>query len=91
MRTTSYNKMINYNVSIPEVDIPIFESLFKKYNVIVEPVHIVSDTIQEYIPNKETVEAIEEGDALVKKYKKGLVKGYTNAKQMFNDILEEDE
>ena len=51
----------------------------------------MSDTIEEYIPNKETIEAIEEGDALVKKYKKGLVKGYTNAKQMFNDILEEDE
>ena len=44
--------MINYNVSIPEVDIPIFESLFKKYNVIAEPVHIVSDAIEEYIPNK---------------------------------------
>ena len=90
MRTTNYN-MINYNVSIPEAEVPIFESLFKKYNVIAEPVHIVSDAIEEYVPNKETIEAIEEGDALVKKYKKGLVKGYTNAKQMFNDILEEDE
>ena len=90
MRTVNYNKMVNYNVSIPEGDVPMFESLFKKYNVIVEPT-IVAEPVEEYIPNKETVEAIEEGDALVKKYKKGLVKGYTNAKQMFNDILEEDE
>ena len=34
---------------------------------------------------------IEEGDMLVEKYKKGLVKGYTNAKEMFNDILSEDD
>ena len=54
--------MINYNVSIPEVDIPIFESLFKKYNVIVEPVNIVAEPIEEYVPNKKTIEAIEEGD-----------------------------
>ena len=39
---------------------------------------------------KKTIEAIEEGDMLVKKYKKGLVKGYTNTKEMFNDILSED-
>ena len=90
MRTTNYN-MINYNVSIPEAEVPIFESLFKKYNVIVEPVNIVAEPIEEYVPNKKTIEAIEEGDMLVAKYKKGLVKGYTNAKQMFNDILEEDE
>ena len=90
MRTTNYN-MINYNVSIPEAEVPIFESLFKKYNVIVEPVNAVAEPIEEYVPNKKTIEAIEEGDMLVAKYKKGLVKGYTNAKQMFNDILEEDE
>ncbi|SQA78210.1 MULTISPECIES: flagellar motor switch protein FliM [Capnocytophaga] len=89
MRTTNY-KMMNYNVSIPEVDMPIFESLFKKYNVIVKPVHI-SEPTEEYVPNKKTIEAIEEGDMLVEKYKKGLVKGYTNAKEMFNDILSEDD
>ena len=50
MRTTNY-KMKNYNVSIPEVDMPIFESLFKKYNVIVKPVHI-SEPTEEYVPNK---------------------------------------
>ena len=85
MRTTNYN-MINYNVSIPEAEVPIFESLFKKYNVIVEPVNIVAEPIEEYVPNK-TIEAIEEGDMLVAKYKKGLVKGYTNAKEMLNDIF----
>ena len=89
MRTTNY-KMMNYNVSIPEVDMPIFESLFKKYNVIVKPVYI-SEPTEEYVPNKKTIEAIEEGDMLVEKYKKGLVKGYTNAKEMFNDILSEDD
>lgn len=51
MRTTNYN-MINYNVSIPEAEVPIFESLFKKYNVIVEPVNIVAEPIEEYVPNK---------------------------------------
>ena len=90
MRTTNYN-MINYNVSIPEAEVPIFESLFKKYNVIVEPVNIVAEPIEEYVPNKKTIEAIEEGDMLVEKYKKGLVKGYTNTKEMFNDILSEDD
>ena len=44
MRTTNYN-MINYNVSIPEAEVPIFESLFKKYNVIVEPVNAVAEPI----------------------------------------------
>lgn len=86
MRTTNYN-MINYNVSIPEAEVPIFESLFKKYNVVVEPVNIVAEPIEEYVPNKKTIEAIEEGDMLVAKYKKGLVKGYTNAKEMLNDIF----
>lgn len=86
MRTTNYN-MINYNISIPEAEVPIFESLFKKYNVIVEPVNIVAEPIEEYVPNKKTIEAIEEGDMLVAKYKKGLVKGYTNAKEMLNDIF----
>ena len=86
MRTTNYN-MINYNVSIPEAEVPIFESLFKKYNVIVEPVNIVAKPIEEYVSNKKTIEAIEEGDMLVAKYKKGLVKGYTNAKEMLNDIF----
>ena len=86
MRTTNYN-MINYNVSIPEAEVPIFESLFKKYNVIVEPVNTVAEPIEEYVPNKKTIEAIEEGDMLVAKYKKGLVKGYTNAKEMLNDIF----
>lgn len=90
MRTTNYN-MINYNVSIPEAEVPIFESLFKKYNVIVEPVNIVAEPIEEYVPNKKTIESIEEGDMLVAKYKKGLVKGYTNAKEMLNDILSEDD
>ena len=90
MRTTNYN-MINYNVSIPEAEVPIFESLFKKYNVIVEPVNAVAEPIEEYVPNKKTIEAIEEGDMLVAKYKKGLVKGYTNEKEMLNDILSEDD
>ena len=86
MRTTNYN-MINYNVSIPEAEVPIFESLFKKYNVIVEPVNIVAEPIEEYVPNKNTIDAIEAGDMLVANYQKGLVKGYTNAKEMLNDIF----
>ena len=86
MRTTKYN-MIKYKVSIQEAEVPMFESIFKKYNVIVEPVNIVAEPIEEYVPNKKTIEAIEEGDMLVAKYKKGLVKGYTNAKEMLNDIF----
>lgn len=56
MRTTNY-KMMNYNVSIPEVDMPIFESLFKKYNVIVKPLHI-SEPTEEYVPNKKLLKLL---------------------------------
>ena len=70
MRTTNY-KMMNYNVSIPEVDMPIFESLFKKYNVIVEPAHIVAEPMEDYTPNEETIKAIEEGN---KEYQEGKLK-----------------
>ena len=90
MRTVNYNKMVNYNVSIPEGDVPMFESLFKKYNVIVEPT-IVAEPVEEHIPNKETIKAIEEGRIELAKYKKGLVKGYTNAQELINDILSEED
>jgi len=90
MRTVNYNKMVNYKVSIPEGDVPMFESLFKKYNVIVEPT-IVAEPVEEYIPNKETIKAIEEGRTELAKYKKGLVKGYTNAQELINDILSEED
>ena len=38
----NYNRMVNYNISVPDVNVPIVESLFKKYNVIVEPAPIGS-------------------------------------------------
>jgi len=57
---------------------------------IVEPT-IVAEPVEEYIPNKETIKAIEEGRTELAKYKKGLVKGYTNAQELINDILSEED
>jgi hypothetical protein len=48
-------------------------------------------TEEDYTPNEETISAIEEGDRLVEQYKKGLIKAHTDIKQMFNDILTEDD
>lgn len=86
MRTTNYNpegiKMFGYNIHIPETDIVVFESLFEKYNIKVEPIQ------ESYTPNKQTAKAIEKG---LEEHQKGLLKGYTNAKAMMNDILSEDD
>ena len=43
--------------------------------------------IEKAIPNKETIEAIEEGKKLIEKHKKGL----KSAEELFNEILSEDE
>ena len=62
------------------------------YNTnISEPANVVAEPKEIYEPNEKTIEAIEEGDSLVEKYKKGVVKGYTNARDMFNDIFSDDD
>ncbi|WP_304337005.1 flagellar motor switch protein FliM [Capnocytophaga leadbetteri] len=86
MRTANYNRMVNYNISVPDVNVPIVESLFKKYNVIVEPEPIVAEPMGNYTPNEETIRAIEEGR---REYEQGLLKGYTNIDELFN-ALEND-
>ena len=86
MRTVNYNRMVNYNISVPDVNVPIVESLFKKYNVIVEPAPIVAEPMDNYTPNEETIRAIEEGR---REYEQGLLKGYTNIDELFN-ALEND-
>jgi hypothetical protein len=43
---------------------------------------------EEYIPNEETKRAIEEG---LKEKEAGILKGYTDIRQMFDDILEDNE
>ena len=86
MRTANYNRMVNYNISVPDVNVPIVESLFKKYNVIVEPAPIVVEPMGNYTPNAETIRAIEEGR---REYEQGLLKGYTNIDELFN-ALEND-
>ena len=52
MEAVSYNRMVNYHISVPDVNVPIVESLFKKYNVIVEPAHIVAEPMEDYTPNE---------------------------------------
>lgn len=74
--------MVNYNVSIPKENAPMFESLFKKYNVIAEPT-AVAEPVEEYIPNEETIRAIEEGR---REYREGLLKGYKNLDELFSDL-----
>ncbi|MFC2468057.1 MAG: flagellar motor switch protein FliM, partial [Capnocytophaga endodontalis] len=74
MEAVSYNRMVNYHISVPDVNVPIVESLFKKYNVIVEPAHIVAEPMEDYTPNEETIKAIGEGN---KEYQEGKLKAYT--------------
>ena len=85
MRSVKYNEMVNYNVSIPKENAPMFESLFKKYNVIAEPT-VVAEPVEEYIPNEETIRAIEEGR---REYREGLLKGYKNLDELFSDLDDE--
>ena len=40
-------------------------------------------------PSKELLEALEEGDQIIKDMENGKRKGYHNVKQMFEDILDE--
>lgn len=62
-------------------------SEIKKYDVIAQPMHIVAEPTEDYSPNEETIKAIEEGRELLKMHKKGLVKGYTNAQTLIENIL----
>ncbi len=55
------------------------------YNIHIPETDIKVEPIQEsYTPNKQTAKAIEKG---LEEHQKGLLKGYTNAKTMMNDIL----
>ena len=78
--------------TINNVDIPLFQALFEKFRVkmiVVNPQKTYP--IEKAIPNKETIEAIEEGKKLIEKHKKGLIKGHKSAEELFNEILSEDE
>lgn len=75
-------------VEISSTDVPLYKALFKKMRA---KKVIFEEKEESYIPNIETIKAIEEGDTLVKNYKKGLVKGYSSVENMFNDILKDDE
>ena len=82
MATTTIQATIN------NVDIPLFQTLFEKFRVkmiVVDPQKTYP--IEKAIPNKETIEAIEEGKKLIEKHKKGL----KSAEELFNEILSEDE
>lgn len=86
MATTTIQATIN------NVDIPLFQALFEKFRVKTTIIE-TSKTypIEKATPNKETIEAIEEGRQLIEKHKKGLVKGHKSAEELFNKILSEDE
>ena len=86
MEAVNYNRMVNYHISVPDVNVPIVESLFKKYNVIVEPAHIVAEPMEDYTPNEETIKAIEEGN---KEYQEGKLKAYTDIDELFRDLANE--
>ena len=82
MATTTIQATIN------NVDIPLFQALFEKFRVkmiVVNPQKTYP--IEKAIPNKETIEAIEEGKKLIEKHKKWL----KSAEELFNEILSEDE
>lgn len=79
---------ITMKVEINSTDVPLYKALFKKMRA---KKVIFEEKEENYIPNIETIKAIEEGDTLVKNYKKGFVKGYSSAETMFNDILKDDE
>lgn len=79
---------ITMKVEISSTDVPLYKALFKKMRA---KKVIFEEKEESYIPNIETIKAIEEGDTLVKNYKKGLVKGYSSVENMFNDILKDDE
>ena len=86
MATTTIQATIN------NVDIPLFQALFEKFRVKMTVVDSKKTyPIEKAIPNKETIEAIEEGKKLIEKHKKGLIKGPKSAEELFNEILSEDE
>lgn len=47
-------------------------------------------TVETREPSKELLEALEEGEQIIKDLKSGKRKGYHNVRQMFEDILNED-
>ena len=58
------------------MDIPLFQALFEKFRVkmiVVDPQKTYP--IEKAIPNKETIEAIEEGKKLIEKAQKEAYKG----------------
>lgn len=78
-------------------DFHIFEPLFRQFKVKVlnAKEKEVKTSIQKKkkdlpietaTPNEETIASFNECDFLVEQYKKGLIKGYTDMKQMFADI-----
>ena len=78
-------------------DFHIFEHLFRQFKVKVlnAKEKEVKTSIQKKkkdlpietaTPNEETIASFNECDLLVEQYKRGLIKGYTDVKQMFADI-----
>lgn len=85
MSTTTIQATIN------DVDIPLLQALFNKFKINLTVLKEKDKKEKTYpietaIPNKETQEAIQESDLLIEQYEKGLIKGYTNVKQMLEDI-----
>ena len=86
MATTTIQATIN------DMDIPRFQALFEKFRVKMTIVDLKKTyPIEKAIPNKKTIEAIEEGKKLIEKHKRGLIKGHKSAEELFNEILSEDE
>lgn len=56
----------------------------EEYNQMIDIVRLYEK--EEYTPNAKTIRTIEKGN---EEHQKGLIKGYTNAKEMFDDILNE--
>ena len=78
-------------VFINDIDMPIFQSLFKKYKVKTKTLDtkVKKDLpIERATPNKETQQAIKQS---IEEHKKGLLKTYTDVNQMMEDILSEED
>ena len=63
------------------------------YNCLIEDYNHLKSILKSYedeayIPNEETIKAIEQG---LEEKKNGLLKGYTDIHQMFADILNDEE
>ena len=78
-------------VFINDIDMPIFQSLFKKYKVKTKTLDtkVKKDLpIERATPNKETQQAIKQS---IEEHKKGLLKKYTDVNQMMEDFLSEED